>query len=101
MSDTGTAPTTKVTTTYPTLWNVIVYNDDFTPYEFVIEIMRQIFGKTEEEAIRVTELIHQSGKGGKLVVGTYTREMAVSKASLAIIAARQHGHPFLAEAKAA
>lgn len=101
MSDTGTAPTTKVATTYPTLWSVTVYNDDFTPYAFVVEVMRQVFGKPEHEAIRLTELIHQSGPGGKLVVGTYTREMAVSKASLVIMAAKQAGHPLLAEAKVA
>lgn len=101
MTDTNTVANTKTVTTYPTLWNVTVFNDDFTPFAFVVEVMRQVFGKPEDEAVRLTDLIHQSGKGGKLVVGTYTREMAVSKASLTVIAAKQAGHPLLAEAKTA
>lgn len=87
---------TTIQKSVPTFWIVTMYNDDFTPITFVIEILRQIFGKSEHDAHFIAETIHQSGPGGKVVIGTYTKEMAVSKANYAMVAAKYANHPLLA-----
>lgn len=74
MSDTMTQ--TKVELKKPSLFNVILHNDDVTPFDYVIFILENIFFKDSLEAIEVTNEIHRS-RGG--VAGTYTEEIAQQK----------------------
>lgn len=78
----------------PHMWNVVFYNDNKTYYEFVILVLMQLFGKTYDEAARLTDLIHQEGKQ---VVATYTYEIALSKRDETIALARANGHPLRVE----
>lgn len=64
----------------PKMWNVVMYNDDFTPFDFVIACLMYIFNKSESEAARITSDIHTKGKG---LVGQYTYEMAETKQYMA------------------
>ena len=74
----------------PPLYKVILLNDDFTPMEFVVAILQDIFRKTEEESIQVMLHVHQKGVG---ICGVYTREIAETKVELVMQAATNHQHP--------
>ena len=74
------------------LWNVIFLNDDFTPMDFVMELLEVRFNKSGEAAHAITMAIHNSGRG---IVAQYSREVAEQKASQAISDARAHGHPLM------
>lgn len=82
----------------PKQYVVVLVNDDFTPMDFVIQIMMQVFGKTAAEAEQVTMEIHNKGKG---VAGIYTHEIAEMKALQVESAARQYEFPLKAEVSAA
>lgn len=60
----------------PRMFNVIMYNDDFTTMEFVTEILSVVFHKSDEEANTIMMKIHNSGKA---VCGTFTRDIAETK----------------------
>lgn len=79
----------------PKRYKVIMYNDDFTPMEFVVSVLEQIFGKSHEEAVNLMMGIH---KGTGAVVGVYTRDIANTKADNAMDLARQEGYPLKVEA---
>ena len=57
----------------PSLWQVVLLNDDFTPMEFVIEVLQHFFGKSREAATQIMLKIHLDGKG---VCGVYSHEIA-------------------------
>lgn len=76
----------------PKKYKVVVHNDDFTPVEFVIDILMMIFHKNQEEATNITMAIH---KGSKAVVGTYSYDIAHTKKDHATMLAREEGYPFL------
>ena len=80
----------KVKIKLPKQYKVVMYNDDFTPMDFVVYILKTIFKKTEEEAIAVMYMIH---RGGTAVVGIYTYDIAKTKERMAISAAREEGYP--------
>lgn len=82
---------TKTRMEEPKLYNVIMHNDDFTTMEFVVEILTTIFRKSQQEATRLMLEVHH---GGKSVVGTYPRDIANSKAQLAMMRAKKEGFPF-------
>jgi ATP-dependent Clp protease adaptor protein ClpS len=67
---------------------VIFLNDDTTPMEFVIDVLKQIYKHTQETAEKITLTIHNEGSG---IVGTYTHEIAESKANETVDLARSHG----------
>ena len=92
MSDDITKPrtTTKPKTQRPRLHKVILLNDDYTPREFVVTVLKAVFKMTEEEAHRVMLTAHQRGA---CVVAVYTREVAETKAKEATELGRQAGHP--------
>jgi len=94
MIDTVTKPRTKVKTKTerPRLHKVILVNDDFTPREFVVRILKAEFRMTEDQAHRVMITAHQKGA---CVVAVFTREVAETKATRATDAARQKGYPLL------
>lgn len=75
---------------YPSKYNVIFINDDQTPMDFVIEILRIIFKHTEDNAKNLTMQIHNSGSA---IAGTYTFEIAEQKTTEAVACARKQGFP--------
>lgn len=70
---------------------VVMYNDDFTPMDFVVDILMKIFQKKYEEAVVLMMAVH---KGKKAVVGAYSYDMARSKVDKAMALARDEGYPF-------
>lgn len=74
----------------PKQYQVIVYNDDTTPIEFVIELLKNIFMHTQQSAEGITLAIHNEGKG---VAGVYYYEVAEQKVHESILVSRQAGYP--------
>lgn len=79
--------------TEPGMWQVILHNDDFTPMDFVVEVLCEIFHMTANTATEVMINIHQQGQG---VAGVYTHEVAEEKASQTVTVARLQGFPLTA-----
>lgn len=75
----------------PKRYNVVMWNDDFTTMEFVVEILVDIFKKDEITAESIMLGVHQKGKA---VVGTYPYDIAMTKVTTAIARAREQGYPF-------
>jgi ATP-dependent Clp protease adaptor protein ClpS len=84
----ATRTTTKIK--YPDRFNVLVLNDNFTPMEFVIQLLVEVFNKTIEEAKDATIKVHEEGKA---IAGSYGLEIAEQKQQESTIIARHHGHP--------
>jgi ATP-dependent Clp protease adaptor protein ClpS len=82
------APKTKK----PPLFQVILLNDDFTPMEFVVEVLELIFGMDRQKATRIMLEVHTKGKAR---CGVYTYEIAETKVAQVCSYARQHQHPLL------
>ena len=78
----------------PARFQVVLLNDDYTPMEFVVEILERIFGMDRELAVRVMLKVHTEGKG---VCGVFTREVAETKAEQVNQAARECEHPLLCQ----
>ena len=94
MTDTTTTPRTtiEIKTERPKLHKVILVNDDFTPREFVVRVLKAEFRLSESQANRVMMTAHQRGV---CVVAVFTKEVAESKATTAVDAARKQGYPLL------
>ena len=94
MSDNDTARRTKVLpkTERPKLFKVILVNDDYTPREFVVTVLKAEFRLTDSQAHRVMMTAHQRGV---CVVAVFTKEVAEAKATRATDAARGKGYPLL------
>ena len=91
--DLAVAPA-KPKTKRPPLYRVVLLNDDYTPMEFVVEVLEHFFSMNREKATQVMLAVHTQGKG---VCGIYTRDVAETKAELVNQAARDNGHPLLCE----
>lgn len=76
----------------PSMYKVVFVNDDFTPMDFVVEVLQSIFRLDEAAANRVTLEVHKSGKG---VAGVYTFEIAETKQAMAMNMAQKNEHPLL------
>ncbi len=74
----------------PTRYAVLLANDDYTTMEFVVEVLRRFFQKTEEEAVQIMLQIHQKGRG---TAGIYHFEIAETKAMQVVEYARTRGYP--------
>lgn len=74
----------------PNKYNVIFHNDDFTPMDFVTLILKHIFFKNEIEAEHLMLKVHNEGKA---IIGTYSYDIALSKATDATNIARNNGFP--------
>jgi ATP-dependent Clp protease adaptor protein ClpS len=74
----------------PSLWRVVFHNDDFTPMDLVIDILKGVFKHTEGSAKEITLEIHNTGFG---IAGIYTYEIAEQKGIDATYIAREHGAP--------
>jgi len=94
MADTVTRPKTKVKTKVerPRLHKVILVNDDYTPREFVVTVLKGEFRMTEEEAYKVMITAHRRGV---CVVAVFTKDVAETKATRATDAGRTKGYPLL------
>ena len=91
-SNRGTAVLTKTRqrTVRPPLYKVVLLNDDYTPMEFVVALLEQVFKMPRERAISLMLAIHTKGVG---VAGVYTHEIAETKAHQVMTIARNHEHP--------
>lgn len=78
----------------PPLYRVVLMNDDYTPMEFVVEVLEVFFNKDRQTATHIMLTVHTQGKG---VCGIYTRDLAETKAAQVNQYAREHEHPLLAE----
>ncbi|MGL6072276.1 ATP-dependent Clp protease adapter ClpS [Craterilacuibacter sp.] len=74
----------------PPLFKVMLLNDDFTPMDFVIEVLEQLFRMDREQATRVMLQVHQAGRG---VCGVYSKDIAATKVEQVLQFARTHQHP--------
>ena len=94
MADNITRPRTRTVTktARPPLHKVMLVNDDFTPREFVVRVLKAEFRTTEEQAYRIMITAHTKGA---CVVAVFTREIAETKAKRATDMARGEGYPLL------
>ena len=76
----------------PPLYQVVLLNDDYTPMEFVVDVLERIFSLDRTRATRVMLEVHTKGKG---VCGVFTFEIAETKVAQVMTYARQHQHPLL------
>jgi ATP-dependent Clp protease adaptor protein ClpS len=92
MSPTAVKPRTKTKpeTQRPPLWKVILLNDDFTPREFVVQVLKAVFRLNEAQAQRVMLTAHQKGA---CVIAVYTRDVAETKAKEATEMGKAKGYP--------
>ncbi|WP_431355943.1 ATP-dependent Clp protease adapter ClpS [Algimonas ampicilliniresistens] len=86
----GVATKTRDKTKKPSMYRVLLMNDDYTPMEFVVSILMGIFKKTQEEATQVMLNVHQTGIG---TCGVYTFEVAETKVAQVMDAAKRNQHP--------
>ncbi len=94
MSDNSTKPLTKPRpkTKRPRLYKVLLVNDDYTPREFVVAVLRAIFAMRDEQANRVMMTAHRLGT---CVVAVYTLDVAETKAREGTEAGREAGYPLM------
>lgn len=83
---------TRIRTARPKLYKVMLVNDDFTPREFVVLVLKSEFGMTEDQAYKVMITAHQRGV---CVVGVFTKDVAETKATRATDAGKAAGFPLL------
>ena len=88
--DKGVLLEAKPKTKKPSMYNVLLLNDDYTPMEFVVLVLESIFNKKQEEATQIMLHVHKNGIG---VCGTFTYEVAESKCKTVIEFAKKHEHP--------
>lgn len=84
--------TAKPETSRPPLYQVVLLNDDYTPMEFVVEVLESYFNLDRERATQIMLHVHTRGKG---VCGVFTREVAESKVTQVNEFSRSHQHPLL------
>ncbi|WP_026791367.1 ATP-dependent Clp protease adapter ClpS [Pleomorphomonas oryzae] len=91
-SDSGTGVASKVLTKTkrPSMYRVLILNDDYTPMEFVVHILERFFNKGREEATQIMLHVHHHGVGE---CGVYTYEVAETKVTQVMDFARRHQHP--------
>jgi ATP-dependent Clp protease adaptor protein ClpS len=80
----------KPQTRHPNMYRVLLLNDDYTPMEFVVAILRKYFNKNSDEATRIMWHVHQHGVGE---CGVFTYEIAEMKVTQVMDHARKHQHP--------
>ncbi|MCW5733612.1 MAG: ATP-dependent Clp protease adapter ClpS [Enhydrobacter sp.] len=86
----GALTLTRTRTKKPSMYKVLMLNDDYTPMEFVIDVLQHIFQKNREEATKIMLHVHQKGVG---VCGVYTYEVAETKVTQTVDYARKNQHP--------
>ena len=86
----GLSTQTRVRTKKPSLYRVLLLNDDYTPMEFVVFILERFFNRSREQATRIMLHVHQKGVG---LCGVYTYEVAETKVAQVLDLAKRHEHP--------
>ena len=86
----GVVTKTRPKTKKPSMYKVLMLNDDYTPMEFVVHVLQLYFGKGRDEATQIMLHVHQRGVG---VCGVYTYEVAETKVAQVMEHARRHQHP--------
>jgi ATP-dependent Clp protease adaptor protein ClpS len=87
---TGVITSTRPKTQKPSMYKVLLLNDDYTPMEFVVFVLERFFNKSVEDANRIMMHVHQKGVG---ICGVYTYEVAETKVAQVMNFSRQHQHP--------
>ena len=72
------------------MYQVVLLNDDFTPMEFVVDVLREYFNKDSISATQIMLKVHNEGKG---VCGVFSKDVASTKVDLVLTYAREEGHP--------
>ena len=80
----------KPKTKKPSMYNVLLLNDDYTPMEFVVTVLEKVFNKKAEEATQIMLHVHKKGIG---ICGTFTYEVAESKCKAVLDMAKKSEHP--------
>ena len=78
-------------TSKPKHYKVVMFNDDYTSMEFVVDILINVFNKNSEAAKKIMTEVHENGKG---IAGIYPYDIAVTKVSIAMAKAEDDGFPF-------
>ena len=86
----GLAVKVKTKSKKPSMYKVLLLNDDFTPMEFVVYVLERVFRKTRDEATDIMLKVHSDGVG---VAGIYTYEVAETKVDQVMTLARKNEHP--------
>ncbi len=89
-SDTGLLLKEKPKTKKPSMYRVLLLNDDFTPMDFVVHVLETFFSKNREEAMEIMLQVHKQGVG---ICGIYTYEIAETKLTQVMALAKQNQHP--------
>ena len=89
-TEVGILTRTKPKTKKPSMYKVLLLNDDFTPMDFVVHILERFFGKNRQEAMEIMMHVHRRGVG---LCGVYTYEVAETKVNQVMDYARKHEHP--------
>ena len=87
---TGVIVKAKPKTKKPSMYKVLMLNDDYTPMEFVVHILERFFSKSRQEATRIMLHVHRRGVG---ICGVFTYEVAETKVTQVMDFARKHQHP--------
>ena len=87
---TGLVTKTRPKTKRPSLYKVLLLNDDYTPMEFVVHVLERFFNKGREDAEVIMLQVHRQGVG---ICGVYTYEVAETKVAQVIAFAQRHQHP--------
>lgn len=82
----------KEKTKKPPMYRVLIHNDDFTPVDFVVGLVQQLFRRTFEDAVKITMHVHEKGLG---IAGVYTYEIAETKVAQAHNLARRNEYPLM------
>ena len=80
------------------MWNIVLYNDDYTPMDFVEFVLKTVFHISTLDALALTLAVHTKGKG---IAGTYTFEVAEEKQSEVLLMANVEEHPLRVEVERA
>ena len=88
--DRGIATKTRSKSARPPRFKVILYNDDYTPMEFVVQVLEKVFGKSPSAATQIMLQIHRGGMG---VAGVYVLEVAETKSATVLRLAEERGYP--------
>jgi ATP-dependent Clp protease adaptor protein ClpS len=89
-SSSGVVVQTRTKTKKPSMYKVLMLNDDYTPMEFVVHVLERFFSKSREEATQIMLHVHRRGVG---ICGVFTYEVAETKVTQVTEFARRNQHP--------
>jgi ATP-dependent Clp protease adaptor protein ClpS len=92
MARTNVQTKQKTELKYPDRFKILILNDDYTPFEFVIQLLIEVFNKSADDAKKITSEVHELGQG---VVGYYNAEIAEQKSQEATVLSRTAGYPLV------